>query len=85
MRIRQKKVGVAYWAKVRKDLIFILSLARDEERYRQNVCDHVSTILQFCKQKSMFFSCSRQEPLFIPSKKMGDDQKVRPGGGKCCC
>ena len=55
MRIRQKKVGVAYWAKVRKDVIFIPSLARDEERFRQNVCDHVSTILQFCKQKSLFF------------------------------
>ena len=55
MRIRQKKVGVAYRAKVRKDLIFILSLARDEERYRQNVCDHVSTILQFCNKKNGLF------------------------------
>lgn len=52
MRIRQKKVGVAYWDKVRKDVIFIPSLARDEERFRQNVCDHVSTILQFCNKKN---------------------------------
>ena len=55
MRIRQKKVGVAYWAKVRKDVIFIPSLARDEERFRQKVCDHVSTILQFCNKKTVFF------------------------------
>ena len=64
MRIRQKKVGVAYWAKVRKDLIFILNLARDEERYRQNVCDHVSTILQ-AKKVCLFLFQDRSLCLFL--------------------
>ena len=58
MRIRQKRVGVAYWAKVRKDLIFILSLARDEERYKRTDKMFAITFQQFCNfaiKKPIFF------------------------------
>ena len=81
MRIRQKKVGVAYWAKVRKDVIFIPSSARDEERFRQNVCDHVSTILQFCKQKSLFFLVQDSSLCLFLAKKWEMTRKYVQVGG----
>ena len=55
MRIRQKKVGVAYWAKVRKDVIFIPSLARERKDSDKMFAITFQEFCNFAIKKTVFF------------------------------